>query len=319
VPRCGSRLEALSSVVVFVLVVDAASVDCFETPLEEQIDLLERSLERMRTTTKAKLRPVRALLLCQRSEVVGNSDWVAKLADFERRHGYIWKFGPLQLGNDESMYSTFAEMATSRTAYRESLGDDGEIEAEEGEEDEGDAPVDFASEGAAGQGKIVGTTSFATSSAFVSETSEGWQQPPRFATETSAAEVTEEALEAHAKAFLSNTDHGASGVMPRLGVPEPATAAAPAAAIESSSCSCQSEGTNGSDISLHFSQMEARLSPSQFQSGDSSLASTSSPCTSARQYEGFNTERSGSSVATTNLDLHYAHFNVAPPQGVLRS
>merc|ERR1712241_439874 len=102
IPRCSSRLEALSAAVVFVLCIDQPTDD--HGSLKEQLDNIASVLEQARRETKARLRPVRAVILCtfRNSDLEGgeagaatDEPWAMQLADFQQVHGDMWMFGPI--------------------------------------------------------------------------------------------------------------------------------------------------------------------------------------------------------------------------------
>merc|ERR1719232_84292 len=113
VPSFASRLEALSTVLVFVLTVDTGPED-FESQLEFMADFAETM--RVCGRIRAKLRPVRAVLLARSSEQATGLEagveelWASKIADFEQNHGELWKFGPVDTQDSSALYDAFAEM-----------------------------------------------------------------------------------------------------------------------------------------------------------------------------------------------------------------
>lgn len=333
VPTIFSRSEALSSVVVFALWVDdpadmpgGAGID--ELSFEESLEAVDKAVRRMRSRTKARLRPVRALLLCQRpiSNAPPSDRWAASLSDFESKNGYIWKFGPVRPDLNNSVYAAFAEMAASRAAARDAMAEDGgEDEVEQGEEDGEDAlePGEMLEQSFASQGRRP-----SLGSECGSECSEGWQLPPRFDTERSGTDVSEGELDLHAKC-LKNANGGMSRQVstgsnysvyshpvPQWGSERSgsevgdstlemhARAFGPLVAMHQSETPSPNYGTEQTDPGEPTYTTDASTD---------SIASTapSRQCVSATPsgpLAGFRTEQSGSSVSTSALELHNATF-----------
>mmetsp|Transcript_95646 Transcript_95646/g.309836 ORF Transcript_95646/g.309836 Transcript_95646/m.309836 type:complete len:783 (-) Transcript_95646:232-2580(-) len=234
-----SRLEALSSVVLFALFVDGGATHDPWRHFEEQLEGLDRAVKRMRARSKANLRPVRAVLLCHRTASafgVGQARekserWAAALADFEKSHGYLWKFGPVCTeerghGHDDAVYAVFAEMAAARTAHlaetededeEEEDGDDAHFHSSTGALEEAGTGESYSSnlQDSAGGGLADGALSMfggvggerggslarslsrgQSPSNYGSEASEGFQVPA-FDTERSSSKVSVGAFERH--------------------------------------------------------------------------------------------------------------------------
>jgi len=113
VPRCSSRLEALSSSVVFVLTVDE------KDRFDEQIWSLTWAIQESRLRTRQELRPVEAVLLIQTESSNGNAEispdsWRPRFEEFSTRHGPFLLFGPFQRQDGDSIYGAFATIAAQR-------------------------------------------------------------------------------------------------------------------------------------------------------------------------------------------------------------
>lgn len=200
IPQCTSRAEALATVMVFTLSVGAPLEG--QGSFEEQLRRLRVLVDRMRSRGKAKLRPVRAVVLIQsQSEAEARSDqgeqWAAGLADFEYAHGELWKFGPLSLQDGDSLHSTFAEMASARIAKYDAGGSPSSAGPREPEDEEEDGDGDHD--------EFVGRSSEEDDLRIrrprsPSDASEGWQ-PPVFEAEFDGSECSEAALELHTRLF----------------------------------------------------------------------------------------------------------------------
>jgi len=195
VPRCSSRQETRSTVVVALLWVDRPT-------LPGQLAALGLSVEGMRQRSRARLRPVRAVILCTAtgSPAAGGGaeaeEWAVLLAEFEREHGELWKFGPLAPTDGDALHAAFAEMASVRiTSSRLESAPEGE---EEEGPDDADAPDD---EGATENLARDDGCDDAIGSCYSSECSEGWHRPPGFVTEMDGSEVSENAVEFHARMY----------------------------------------------------------------------------------------------------------------------
>mmetsp|Transcript_124014 Transcript_124014/g.246953 ORF Transcript_124014/g.246953 Transcript_124014/m.246953 type:complete len:486 (-) Transcript_124014:171-1628(-) len=210
IPKSTSRLDALSTAMVFVLSINHPSGD--RLSLEEQLANLANVLEQNRTETKAKLRPVRAVILCSfHNPNVGHADesWAAQLADFEQVHGDMWKFGPIYTEDGDAFHAAFAEMASLRI-NRVNLSDvhaDSLQLAEKPDEDE----VEATGEDVEDERTLLEQQLFARSARSGGELersnsvsslgSEGWQRPPIFEAECDGSECSEAALEQHVQIF----------------------------------------------------------------------------------------------------------------------
>jgi len=126
-PRCSTRKEALSTCMVFVLVVDECAEAAGEDGLAEQLQNVARWSQEMslRTQDMPETRPWRAALLVRAghdagsqlpvsgggSEPSATEEWRRTLDDWEARHGELWKFGPIPLEDGSALHATFAQMA----------------------------------------------------------------------------------------------------------------------------------------------------------------------------------------------------------------
>lgn len=210
IPKSSSRLDALSTAMVFVLSINHPSGD--QIALDEQLANLANVLEQSRSDTKAKLRPVRAVILLSFQDPnAGHMDesWAVQLADFEQVHGDMWKFGPVHSEDGDAFHAAFAEMASVRI-NRANLSDkhvDPSQLAHRPDEDEiettGDDAEDerklleqqlVARSGRSGRAIV-------RSNSVSSQSSEGWQRPPIFEAECDGSECSADALERHVKIF----------------------------------------------------------------------------------------------------------------------
>lgn len=142
VPPCKTHLEALSTVLVFVLTLDIHSdIGSLEMQLWEASRVVERS-----RTQPASTRPLRAVLLCFEEGAGGgwaDRRWASLLADFEQQHGRLWQFGPLDLADADALHGVFAEMACKRLASGGARS--GAPRTGEGEQDEdADGEIPFS-------------------------------------------------------------------------------------------------------------------------------------------------------------------------------
>jgi hypothetical protein len=197
-PTCATRLEALSSVLVYVLVIDPSEEDATVLSFKSQLDCLVQAVEHFRSQTRAKLRPVRAALLCYLGRDPEGNDpgWVSTLADHEQAHGHLWKFGPWHLQDSSAWYASFAEMASSRISeVSRNTGDTNNDRADEEDRNEEEpedtegwlAPYDSQAtdeeEGAPLMGKVLSRHSVNSSMSSDSLFSAGWLAPPVFEVE----------------------------------------------------------------------------------------------------------------------------------------
>lgn len=205
-----SRLDALSTAMVFVLAINHPSGD--RLSLEEQLAKLAGVLEQSRAETKAKLRPVRAVILCSFQDPnMGHADesWAGQLADFEQLHGDMWKFGPIYTEDGDAFHAAFAEMASVRinrvnlsdtpadSSQLTGRPDDEEVEAmgEDGEDERSLLEQQLVARSARSGRELVRSNSTS------SQGSEGWQRPPIFEAECDGSACSEDALEKHVRIF----------------------------------------------------------------------------------------------------------------------
>lgn len=159
IATCECRSEASCSAVVFLL-----SVDVDPEALSQQLEALQCAMHDLRSRHRAGLRPKRAVLLCQEAPAlnpcaeaeggleevtlpVGGETWEEPLAEFERRHGALWRFGPVALRDGDGLHAAFAKIASDRIARAEhsdldsdESGDLVAYEAEKGRHGEAPAP-----------------------------------------------------------------------------------------------------------------------------------------------------------------------------------
>jgi len=222
-PKCMSRLEALSTAMVFVLLVDSPSGGQ-PNSLQQQLQELAAAIARSRSQTRSKLRPVRAVILCSAGDAgaqpeagfQGEDSWSSALADFEQVHGDMWKFGPVPLQDGDLLHAAFAEIVSVRISQGGQCSEGaagappGTQEQEPEEEEEGGEGLERVLLEQQMQAHDVGCSSSSrqrSCSRGPSECSEGWQRPPVFEAEFDGSECSEEALERHAKTFgISRSD-----------------------------------------------------------------------------------------------------------------
>lgn len=194
-PVSKTRQEALSSAIVYAL--DIHNKDGEPTFLE-QLDALQNAVSRLREQVRAKLRPVKALLLYSSESEGGqrksqHEPWAAQLADHEHSHGDTWKFGPVALGNDDTLHSVFAEICSARIVHcGDGLPDDKEEVANGGDEEATFVPS---------AGMAVWRTAMRASEASIRSEQE---LPPMFEAEESGDECPDDALEKHERVFGLN-------------------------------------------------------------------------------------------------------------------
>lgn len=119
VPRCTSRADALSTVVLLSLTIDPKDG---EPTVNDQLFGWENLICEMRRVQR-KLRPSRAILLTRRHDTVVDDarsascdmpSWEEKLADFEEIDGPAWKFGPVHMREGNELHSFFSEISSVR-------------------------------------------------------------------------------------------------------------------------------------------------------------------------------------------------------------
>lgn len=125
-----TRMEALSSALVCTLVIDPGPG---EPSFHEQLLSYERVVDQIHFTRKA-LRPARAVLLCRRTDEgeempappPGHLSWEARLEEYEMCcDENVWKLGPVQMKEPQSIHSAFATIASKRILRgQESQGED---------------------------------------------------------------------------------------------------------------------------------------------------------------------------------------------------
>jgi hypothetical protein len=186
VPKCASRSESMSTTVVYLLVVNQGN-------LSDQLEAMSASVERMRQRGKARLRSVRAVILCTKGDEMDCDEWAEPLSDYERDNGELWKFGPIGFEDGNALHNAFSEIASVRIS-KSQLEDVKEEEDDDDQDDEideettQDAPADAspANQKHWGDG---------------SECSEGWQRPPVYDTEIDASEVSDSDVIEHQRIF----------------------------------------------------------------------------------------------------------------------
>lgn len=205
---CETRQEAMGSAIVYCLSIDSKAPNG-ESNFRQQLDLFEANLARLRARSKARLRPVKAVLLCC-EEPEGTSgalqSWAVQLADFEQNNGDMWKFGPICLRDGDVIHATFAEMTSTRILHTQKDESEegppkrrpGEDADKDGEALGGGGEVTFRP--SAGTHVHTGRRRASTASDAGSSCSEQ-ERPPIFETEMSGSECSDGALENHERAF----------------------------------------------------------------------------------------------------------------------
>jgi hypothetical protein len=131
ISTCRTRMEALSSALVCILVVDPVKG---EPSFHEQLLQYERVVDQIHFTRKP-LRPARALLLCRHKGCgsdetapppAGHLPWTKRLEEHEAcLDEHLWKLGPVNLHDAQALHEAFATIATQRVVRSEgSLGED---------------------------------------------------------------------------------------------------------------------------------------------------------------------------------------------------
>jgi hypothetical protein len=115
-PVCNSPLEASTTCMVFVVVLDPEEAGL--EPFSEQLNTLQQLLRVVRHRTLPEFRPVRALLMLRLKEAPVEDDavegWTSEIAEFEDSNGAIWKFGPVCMRNANDLHAAFATIASER-------------------------------------------------------------------------------------------------------------------------------------------------------------------------------------------------------------
>lgn len=117
-PTCRSRAEALSTCLLFPLVVNP-KLDGEEVAFEEQLSDLGRWSQEvsLRTRETPDKRPWRAVLLIASSAVEGqDSDqaeapWKTRLSEWELQHGALSKFGPVDMEDLDAIHAAFTHIS----------------------------------------------------------------------------------------------------------------------------------------------------------------------------------------------------------------
>jgi hypothetical protein len=184
---CVTRQQALSSAIVYALDVGEG-----EQSFAEQIEQLRSAKQRLRSATRARLRPVKALLLWssgqEKISQSGLQCWAVQLNDFEVEHGDMWKFGPVLEQDGNSLHEIFGEMTSARISYIDA-GDDVE------DLDQAEPPANPEDSFRPTAGLMQRRPSSAASS--ISEQ----ECPPQFTAEESGSECNEDSLALHARTF----------------------------------------------------------------------------------------------------------------------
>lgn len=200
VPRCNNRQETLSTTVVSLLRVDRPT-------LPGQLAALGLSVEGMRQQSRARMRPVRAVILCAATDSLAAGDgaeadeWAVLLAEFEREHGELWKFGPVAPEDGNALHAVFSEIASVRITSSKLESTKEEVEGlDDAEEPDDEGTTDDLARDD-GHDDARDSGSECSEGCSGSECSEGWQRPPVFETEIDGSEVSENAVEFHSRIF----------------------------------------------------------------------------------------------------------------------
>mmetsp|Transcript_6490 Transcript_6490/g.15820 ORF Transcript_6490/g.15820 Transcript_6490/m.15820 type:complete len:398 (-) Transcript_6490:40-1233(-) len=147
IPVYRTRFEALSSALVFLLVINPRPN---ENNFHRQILSYERAVAELHFHSKP-LRPARAVILGkwpsdESAEADAAADsthppWEMQLRDLELVEENLWKFGPIDLTDTEAMHATFATIASARILRKERSGGD----ESDGSQDS-DAPPQYEAE-----------------------------------------------------------------------------------------------------------------------------------------------------------------------------
>jgi hypothetical protein len=205
VPLCSTHLEALSTVIVFLL-----QLDNKKNTIDEQLAMIHQATQRMRSRTRSKLRPVRAIMITQGEQGSAGStepeeSWGPKLSEFEESYGKTWQFGPLNEVDGDALQATFGEMASVRIKQNEA--NEGTQMFNEEEEDvlllesELELQDPEYAEKAAEERLVRALSGGSRPSETSSTTSEGAHRPPMFEAEFEGSQCSESAMELHARIF----------------------------------------------------------------------------------------------------------------------
>jgi len=209
-PIWETRQEAMSSAIVYVLWIDGQTQDG-ESTFEDQLQGLHESIALLRSTSKARLRPVKGVLLLHsshgRAPKGGLESWALSLSNFEHENGDLWKFGPVCFEEQEQLHATFAEMTAARLRHTISNKDEAPGQPDErsrSKESKGEQEL-YAFKPSAGQVAAAGKGGMQASRSEAGSSSRSEQElPPAFEAEASGSECSEGALEVHRMAFGLN-------------------------------------------------------------------------------------------------------------------
>mmetsp|Transcript_173973 Transcript_173973/g.557722 ORF Transcript_173973/g.557722 Transcript_173973/m.557722 type:complete len:428 (-) Transcript_173973:221-1504(-) len=197
-PIWETRQEAMSSAIVYVLWIDGKTHDG-ESNFDDQLQGFRESLKLLRSNSRARLRPVKAVLLLYTGKTSGAPKpglerWALSLADFEQTDGGdLWKFGPLCLEDLDLLHATFAEMTTTRLKHAQNDKDDPSLD----EPPPGEGQDIYRFKPSAGNVQAMRGTPSDAASSVCSER----ELPPAFEAEASGSECSETAMELHRLAF----------------------------------------------------------------------------------------------------------------------
>jgi len=211
IPLYETRQESMSAAIVYVLWIDGQNPEG-ACNFQDQLQGMTSAIDNYRSRSKARKRPVKAvLLLFERRESgapkSGLETWALNLTDWEHRHGDLWKFGPLCMEDLDSLHGTFAEMTSSRLKHAQNDKEE-DLPPDDGKDDFTFKPSAGQFAARAGPG---GSRSDAGSSCSEQEL------PPAFEAEASGSECSESAMELHRAVFGLTKDEGGDQTITSLG------------------------------------------------------------------------------------------------------
>lgn len=134
VPLCKNWLEASSTLLVFILILDKGG------DLEYlNIQLFDAARQADRCLAESSPPPRCATLLCFEEGAEPSWQdrrWESCLQSFEQQHGWMCKVGPLQMADADALHRAFAELASNRIIRER--GNTGRGVAGKGEQDDDD-------------------------------------------------------------------------------------------------------------------------------------------------------------------------------------
>lgn len=201
VPSYETRQESLAAAIVYVLTIDTNRDN--DSDFKEQLDSFQHALQKLRGSTRAKLRPVKVVLLCCANSEESRprstlEHWAVQLADFEQVNGDMWKFGPIGLCDSENLHATLAEITSARIVHMQSPNNDSVVTPGEDAIDPKELELSeggWSPKAGRWRADMASTAMDADSSCSEQE------RPPHFEAEMSGSECSETAREFHARVF----------------------------------------------------------------------------------------------------------------------